>query len=189
MEPIELLSLGSATFAERLALVGADQWDLPTPCEGWTVRDLVHHVVGGNAMAVALLAGASTEEGIAVFTGTELADDVDAQYAAGAAEQVAAFSADGATERTLHHPMGDIPGEMVLGFRIGDLTLHSWDLARAIGADEVLPEALVEATWASMSPMAGFIGTVGVFGEGPSGDASAEAPLQERLLDLAGRRP
>jgi uncharacterized protein (TIGR03086 family) len=140
-------------------------------------------------MAVALLDGASTDEGIAVFTGTELADDVDAQYAAGAAEQVAAFSVDGATEQTLHHPMGDIPGEMVLGFRIGDLTLHSWDLARAIGADEALPEALVEATWASMSPMAGFIGTVGVFGEGPSGDASAEAPLQERLLDLAGRRP
>ena len=189
MDNLELLDLAAATFADRLAAVGDDQWDLPTPCEGWTVRDLVHHVVGGNAMAVVLLGGASTEEAIAVFTGTELADDVTAQFAAGAAEQTAAFSVDGATARTLHHPMGDIPGEMVLGFRIGDLTLHSWDLARATGGDEVLPDALVEATWASLSPMADMIGSVGVFGEGPSGNASAEAPLQDRLLDLAGRRP
>ena len=189
MEQIELLELAAATFADRLARVGADQWDLPTPCEGWTVRDLVGHVVGGNAMAVALLDGVSTEEAIAVFTGTDLADDVAAQYAAGAAEQTAALKADGALGTIVHHPMGDLPGEVLLGFRIGDLTLHSWDLARAIGAEETLPEPLVEATWANLSPMAEFIGTVGVFGVGPSGSASADAPLQERLLDLAGRRP
>jgi uncharacterized protein (TIGR03086 family) len=189
MEQIELLELAAATFADRLALVGDDQWDAPTPCEGWNARDLVHHVVGGNAMAVALLDGVSTEDAIAVFTGTNLADDVAAEYAAGAAAQTAALRGDRALGTVVHHPMGDLPGGVLLGFRIGDLTIHSWDLARAIGAEETLPEPLVEATWANLSPMAEFIGTVGVFGEGPSGSAFAGAPLQERLLDLAGRRP
>ena len=32
------------------------------------------------------------------------------------------------------------------GFLIGDLLLHSWDLARSIGADEALPPDAVEAT-------------------------------------------
>ena len=188
MTNLELLELATATFADRLAAVGADQWDLPTPCDEWSVRDLVGHVVGGSAMAVALAEGASMEDAIAVFTGTDLADDATAQFAAVGAEQLAALSVDGMPEQIVHHPMGDIPGEMLLGFRIGDLTIHSWDLARATGGDETLPDALVEATWASLSPMAPMIGSTGVFGEGPSGGA-ADAPLQAQLLDLAGRRP
>ena len=27
--------------------VQPDQWDAPSPCEGWTVRDVVNHMVGG----------------------------------------------------------------------------------------------------------------------------------------------
>ena len=184
----ELLQLATDTFADRLGQVQPDQWDVPTPCEGWSVRDLVAHVVGGNAMAVALLGGASTEDAVALFTGTELAGDVAAQFAEGAAAQLAAFAGDGTATQVLHHPMGDLPGEVVHGFRVGDLTLHAWDLSRAIGADETLPAPLVEAVYASLEPMAPMLGATGMFGDGPSGDASAEAPLQQRLLDLAGRR-
>lgn len=189
MTDLELLELASSTFAERLAAVRPDQWDAPTPCEGWSVGDLVAHVVGGNAMAVALLGGAGTEQATELFTGTVLAADVDAQFADGAAAQVAAFAEDGATGRVLHHPMGDLPGAVVLGFRIGDLTLHAWDLARATGGDETLPEALVASVHASLEPMGPMLAATGMFGDGASGNASAEAPLQDRLLDLAGRRP
>jgi len=90
---------------------------------------------------------------------------------------------------TVHHMVGDIPAAMLLGFRIGDLTLHSWDLARAIQADESLDPVLVEAVWETVSPMRDSIGQTGVFGDGPSGDLSDDAPLQVRLLDLTGRRP
>ncbi len=92
MDNLELLDLAAATFADPLAGVGADQWDLPTPCEGWTVRDLVTHVVGGNAMVVVLAGDGSVDDGLAVFTGTELDDDEAAQFAAGAAAQTAAFA-------------------------------------------------------------------------------------------------
>ena len=34
--------------------------------------------------------------------------------------------------------MGDLPGAEILGFRIGDITVHAWDLARALGVDEAL---------------------------------------------------
>jgi hypothetical protein len=37
--------------------------------------------------------------------------------------------------------------------------------------------------------MAPIIGQIGIFGEGPSGTVGEDAPLQERLLDLTGRRP
>ncbi len=35
-----------ATWTDRVRAVGADQWDAPTPCSDWTVRELVNHVVG-----------------------------------------------------------------------------------------------------------------------------------------------
>ena len=85
--------------------------------------------------------------------------------------------------------MGDLPGSAVLGFRIGDLTLHAWDLATAVGGTEELPEALVEKVWADLEPLSDNIATIGIFGDGPSGDVPEDAPLQTRLLDLVGRRP
>ena len=188
-EPIALLDVATGAFAERLAAIGPDQWGQASTCAGWTVRDLVGHVLGGNAMAVALLDGASADEAMAYLAGLPVEDDAVAQFAANAAAQLDAFRSDGAAERVCHHPMGDMPGAQVAGFRIGDLTLHTWDLARSIGADESLPPDLVERVWADLSPMAEMISSIGLFGEGPSGTVADGAPLQQRLLDLAGRRP
>lgn len=189
MDNLELLDLAAATFADRLSAVGDDQWDLPTPCEGWTVRDLVTHVVGGNGMVVVLADGGSADDCLAVLGVTELGDDVATQFAESAASQAAAFAGEGTLGRTFHHPAGDMPGEVVLGFRIGDLTIHAWDLARATGGDDALPAELVEAVHATLAPMAPMLGSIGMFGDGPSADASAEASLQDQMLDLAGRRP
>lgn len=189
MNDVALLELATETFLRRLAEVQPGQWDLPTPCEGWTVRDLVLHVIGGNALAVVLANGASTEEGVAVFAGTQLSEDVVTQFVAGADEQIEALAREGVDEQVLHHPAGDMPGAAVLGFRIGDLTIHAWDLARAIGGDETLPDALIAHVYATLLPMAPIIGSIGMFGDGPRLDVSADVSLQERMLDLAGRRP
>src|SRR4051794_33268210 len=37
-------------FAEKVAAVRDDQWDSPTPCEGWTARDLVQHMIDTQGM-------------------------------------------------------------------------------------------------------------------------------------------
>ena len=48
-----------------------------------------------------------------------------------------AFHAPGALDRTVAHPgMGEIPATMLFDLRLGELAVHGWDLARAIGADE-----------------------------------------------------
>jgi len=188
-DPADLLEQATAAFAGRLAAVTSDQWDQPSSCDGWTVRDLVGHVLGGNAMTVALLHGASADEAMVFLAGLPVDDDAIAQFAANAAAQLDAFRADGASERICHHPMGDMPGAQVAGFRIGDLTLHTWDLAHSTGGDETLPAPLVERVWADLQPMAPMIGSIGLFGDGPTGTVADDAPLQTRLLDLAGRRP
>jgi uncharacterized protein (TIGR03086 family) len=118
-----------------------------------------------------------------------LGDDPVAAFVTGADEQEAAFRQPGAFEATCHHPIGDIPGEMLFGFRVSDMTLHAWDLARAIGADEQLDPELVQLLWERMQPIGPFIAESGAFGTGASGEVAEDAPTQARLLDLSGRRP
>lgn len=189
MDPLDVLALASAEFGHRLRAVADDQWGLPTPCEDWTVRLLVAHVLGGNHMAVSLLEGCTADHARECLAGQDPGDDPVTAYETSSAAQLAAFAEPGAFERTCHHPMGDFPGAQVLGFRIGDLTLHAWDLARATSGDEVLDPVLVEHVWETLSPIGAIIGSIGVFGDGPSGTLDDSALLQARMLDLAGRRP
>jgi uncharacterized protein (TIGR03086 family) len=140
-------------------------------------------------MSVLLLSGGSREEVMKLIAASSRSSDPLAELTASLDAADAAFVAAGDLSGTVSHPIGDIPTMQFLGFRIGDYAIHTWDLARAIGADENLDAELVAGLWEQMSPMAPMIGTTGVFGEGPSGDVDETAPLQTRLLDLAGRRP
>jgi hypothetical protein len=74
-------------------------------------------------------------------------------------------------------------------YEMTDYVLHTWDLARALGGDETLPDQLAVSCWSALEPLAPFIRQTGVFGEGPSGTVEDDAPLQFRLLDLSGGRP
>ena len=47
---------------------------------------------------------------------------------------------------------GGMPKQQIVGLLITDLLLHSWDLARSIGADETLPPAAVDAAMMGKAP-------------------------------------
>jgi uncharacterized protein (TIGR03086 family) len=189
MEPFEALDVATEEAGRRVREIRPDQWDLPTPCADWTVRLLVDHLVRGNTMSVMLLDGASLDEVFAMFRTADPDADLVAGYAETVALQNAAFRRPGALDRTVHHPMGDIPATLLLHFRTGDAALHAWDLARAIGADEHLDPELTRRIYDVMLPMADAMSGSGAFGDGPSGAVTDAAPVQTRLLDLAGRRP
>lgn len=190
MDAFEALDRARGEFDKRLRAVREDRWDDPTPCEGWTVRTLVQHVVGANRMAVRLLAGEPADQAVQAMVGEQvLGDDPVAAFVESSDAQEAAFRQPGAMEAVCHHFVGDIPGEMLQGFRVTDLTLHAWDLARAIGADETLDSELVDVLWQRLEPLGPALATMGLFGSGPSGELGEDAPVQERLLDVSGRRP
>lgn len=189
MDGLDALDRGRSEFDRRLRAVRPGQWSVDTSCDGWTVQALVTHVVGGNRMAVALLAGASADAAGAVPGRDQLGDDPVAEFGQSADDLAASFRAPGALDGIVHHRVGDIPATQLLNFRATDYTLHAWDLAHAIGVDEDLDHDLVHELWETMAPLAPVIAQSGQFGSGPSGDVSADAPLQTRLLDLSGRRP
>jgi uncharacterized protein (TIGR03086 family) len=189
VDPFEMLDLARAEFERRLRAVGEDQWHLATPCPEWDVRQLVAHVTAGNDMSVALLAGASRQQAIDALAGDKLGDDAIGAFGRSAEAQEAAFRAEGAFERPIAHPAGDISAFELFGYRVADYVLHAWDLARATNGDEVLHPELIALVYDGMKQMEPYIDQVGYFGTGPSGSLDDESDLQHKLLDLSGRRP
>jgi len=63
MDDISLLCHAGAEFGRRLAAITPDQLTQPTPCEEWTVRDLISHVVGESIKSVRLTKGALGGQG------------------------------------------------------------------------------------------------------------------------------
>jgi len=189
VQEIDALKTAHREAGKRVQMVTSDQWDIVTPCDDWTVRQLVLHMVAGCMMSVAMLSGTAWDRSVA-DTFDRDGPAVVAAWEREATAEEAAFSEPGALDRTVDHPaIGEISARQFIGMRTADALLHAWDLARAISGDETLDGELVARVWAAMEPMGSFIGTTGYFGQGPSGDVDEAAPLQTRLLDLSGRRP
>ncbi len=185
MELLDALDAAAEEFRQRLVLAGSSDWARSTPCPDWDVRYLAAHVVGGNRFAVLILGGTSASDAIdEVMSAPQLADDAVSAWATTSAAQMAAFRADRALEQRVDHPLGTITGREFLEFRVFDITLHAWDLARALGADEYIGPELVEAVLAIVESGPPGMG----FGISALGIAAVGSPPQVRLLDLTGRR-
>lgn len=187
MDLFEQLERSAAEFGSRLRLVRAEDWSRRTPCPEWDVRELVNHVVGGALRYTMLLHGATTDEVAATRTFDHLGEDPIRSFEAKAQEVKAAFREAGALSRTVHHPAGDRSGEELLELRVTEFAVHAWDLARALGTDERLDPALVDAMWERLSATGTRLEGGGYF-KAPRGRVPATAPTQTKLLHLAGRR-
>lgn len=161
-------------------------WTRPTPCTDWNVRDLVNHVVSECRWVPPLFEGTTIAEVGGALDGDLLGDDPAGAWRKAGAAAVAAIAAPGAMERTVHLSFGDVDGARYAGDLVSDLTIHGWDLARAIGGDERLDPDLVKASWDHLSPMAEAWRAAGAFADAVAVPDGADH--QTRLLALTGRR-
>ena len=185
MDLLDGLDLAVAEFRRRLVEVDAESWGRPTPCDGWDVRYLVAHVVGGNRFAHLVLAGSTTQDAMEVVMGGDmLGSDPVAAYDEIATRQREAFRKAGALDTVIDHPAGAITGGQFLELRVFDVTVHAWDLARSIDGDEQLDAALATMVLDLVMAMPDGLG----FGIEPLGDATVTDSPQVRLLDVSGRR-
>jgi len=186
----ENLERSFASTADVLARVKTDQLDDPTPCASWKVRDLINHVVGGTTFfAVA------AETGTAPTGGGDDAPDVaagdyNAAFAEGSKRAVAAFRAEGAMEKTMALPFGELPGAVFVNIAATDAFAHGWDLARATGQDTNLDPDLAAALLANARNFLpdAMRGPDGQAPFGPRVDVPESAPPADQLAGFLGRR-
>ena len=172
-DPIESWRTVAAHFGQRYDAIGEGQWTSPTPCDEWTVRDLVDHVTGVQ-FRMSRLVGATTEEG--------------ADWPGVRDGMAAVLAKPDALQGTSTHPvLGEAPKVQWLTVATNDLLLHTWDLARAIGADEALPGEEVAACqeWLEQLPHS-ILRESGRYVDAV--EVPDDADAQTTLLAFSGRR-
>jgi len=164
-------------FTERLAAVGPPDWSASTCCEAWDVAELVDHAIGTQRMIPQALGAAGAID----TTGDDLVLVWDAVR--GGAD--AALSAPGALDEIVKLTIGEMAAKDGIGIFLGDLLVHTWDLARAIRVNDGLhPEACAIAL-ANLEPIDDLLRSPGLYG--PKLEPAGGADVQDRLLAFLGR--
>lgn len=185
---VDLPEVHARSLDATARLVGGirdDQWARESVCDGWTVRELVNHIVTGNWWVPELMGGHTIEEVGDRLDGDVLGDDPAAEYAASAAAAGAAFKAPGAMDAPALVSYGPVPGSVYCGHRFMDVLVHGWDVAASTGQDTTLDPELVDACWAVVEPQLEQLVGTGAFGT--DHEIPEDASPQTRLLAALGR--
>jgi uncharacterized protein (TIGR03086 family) len=186
MTTVSTFTVGLEEFDRRVRAVRGDQWGNPTPCTDWDVRALVNHVVTEQLWAPLLLGGATIDDVGDRFDGDQIGADPVAVWSNASAAAREAFEAPGALRRSVELSYGRRPVDGYVQEMTMDLTVHAWDLARAITADEQLDDVLVRAVLAFIEPQVEQLAGTGLFAPPVAVDDGSSA--QTRLLALLGRQ-
>jgi len=157
-----------------------DKWAAQSPCEKWKARDVVAHVVAGHRGVIAGVRGGESEP-------MDAGEDPEQAWeeATLAIDEITGDSEALATE--IDGPTGKMAaGQIIDRFVTMDLLVHTWDLARAVGAPERLDEDSISRAFETLKPMDAMIRAPYVFG--PKLDPPADADLQTEFLYFLGRR-
>ena len=160
-----------------LEAVPAEAWGAPSPCEGWTARDVVRHLV-------------ETQRELFARHGLELGDapDVDADPAGAwrahsarvldvlADDAVPAIAYDG-------HFGPTTLGATLVDFYAFDMVVHRWDVAQAAGLDAGLTDEELDRLDRGADGFGGALYMEGICKPGVSAPegASREAVVLARL--------
>jgi uncharacterized protein (TIGR03083 family) len=172
-EAVDRWTETAGLFSDRLSSVAEPDWTKPTPCSEWDVRALVDHAVGSQVAFGSMLGLAVNDpEWIGVRPG--MADLLATPDAV-----VGSVAVPG---------LGDMTKGQILDICTYDLLIHTWDLSRAIGANEQLPEPLAQAClgWLQGLPVE-IVRSPGRFEAAIEVDP--DASVQARMLAYAGRMP
>lgn len=144
--PLDTYDRAVAAATEIVDGIAADQYDLPSPCSEWTVRGVLNHLVIGNLMAEAIVAGGPHPD----RNTDRLGEDPRAAFAASVAGTRAALAEPGVLERIVPTPIGAAPAAFLVQMRVAELLVHGWDMAKATGQSTDLDAELageVLAAW------------------------------------------
>jgi uncharacterized protein (TIGR03086 family) len=171
----------AAEFTRRVAAVPADGWDNPSPCAGWTARDVLRHLID-NHRAMPGYAGLYVDLTESVHDDPHAAWDEARQSMQELLDDPrrAGLEFDGYFGRTSVQRSVD-------RFLCFDLLIHSWDIARATGQDETLPGPEVHRVYTEAIDLGDSLRMDGVCG--PAVPVPDDAPEQDQLLGLLGRTP
>ncbi|MCU1351942.1 MAG: hypothetical protein JWM05_1151 [Acidimicrobiales bacterium] len=194
-------------FGAALDALSDQQWDAPSRCDAWSVRDVVTHLSSADGFWVVSLQAAqsgapstylagfdptTTPEALVAGTRGQSVDDIRRQFAEGTERLVAAVQAvgDDGWGAVGEAPVGHVPARLVLAHALWDSWLHERDVLLPLGIEPpVEADELLVSTWYTLvmgALQGGLLDDPEPVGPGPS--APIEASLRFDDLPHLGLR-
>jgi len=188
MDTVELMKQVIASTDKVVG--GLDDTDLAkaSPCEEWTVKDVLNHITGGSTMfAVCVEQGSVPDDLLGqLMGGDNLGDDYQGAWSTASQRAVAAFESPGALDKMVKLPFGEMPAGIALNIAIFDVLTHAADIASVTG-QTIEDTQLIETGLGVGHQMIGpDLRAPGLFG--PEQPAPDGASPTTRLLAFAGRK-
>src|SRR5450759_583892 len=192
----EVFVLADHALNAVVAQIQDDQWAMEMPPSFATrqtdhrptLREIINYHAYDDAWVPDMLAGKTmAEAGLDNFQGDLLGEKPKLRFAEIVEKACAAVMELDDLGRVVHCSFGDFPARGYLWQTNMFRGLRAHDIAKVIGIDFEVPDALVKGIWEEISPQAEEWRAIGVF---PAAVAVPDdAPLLDRLLGLTGRDP
>jgi uncharacterized protein (TIGR03086 family) len=176
-------------FDAVLAAVRPDQWDAPSACADWTVRDVAGHAIWGQRQMQAWATGTDYADGRGAPGAPHPRDlagsDPVALWRAARAESVPTLTPEALGRTTSITGLGEVPLAAIVTLLTTDTVVHTWDIGHALDMDVRLDPALVAVAfeWGRSN----VVRRPGFFG--PELTPPAGSDEQTRMLAFLGRAP
>lgn len=183
-----VFTAGMEFFGSIVAQVRPEDWDRPSPNDGWTARDTLGHLGTSMKLGVAFLRGEQPTPPEAERPGDLVEGDPVAWWNAIAAEALDAL--EGADlELEVDTPLGRRTVGDRLAFPAIDLYVHGWDIAHAVGRSVEIPDSVIEFSHRYIDPIPAEMvrGPQGAFG--PEVTPPPDASPTEEFIAWTGRAP
>lgn len=163
--------------------IETDDLTAPTPCDDFTVHDVLDHMmVLGTGFAHLFRGEQPKDEPAPPVYGRVPA----AEFRRAMDELLDGVTSEGAMERSLETPIGEMPGETFARVVAFDGLVHGWDLAAATGQPYRIDDDIVrDVAEFARSALSEELRQNGMFG--PATTAPADATPIEELAAFSGR--
>ncbi|MET9913679.1 TIGR03086 family metal-binding protein [Streptomyces sp. NPDC006476] len=142
----EVLTRAHAYLGEVVAGVPVSAWGAATPCDEWTVRQVLNHArIDQQGYGLAIT---GDRPDLDPFHPADALDGDPAGKLDKALRQVAdAYAGLPSDAGQVPTPLGPLPLPLAAGAAAMDAAVHAWDIAVATGQDRPLSAELAEGIW------------------------------------------
>jgi uncharacterized protein (TIGR03086 family) len=190
LTPLEALDRAQTTAAALIARIGEHDWQRPTPCDEWTVRDIVNKMVASTAMFAWFARRERLDPPHDLVHPPELiGDDPLGIFQAAAAACRAAWRSPGALEGEAPSTVGHFPATAVLNARIFDTTILAWDVARSLNLPHGIDDQLAAYVLRVARALVTNVRSVSPDRYKDPSDLGDDAPWVDRMVAATGRDP
>ncbi len=183
-----LLDGAHLALRDVVAGVSAEDLDRPTPCEKWSVTQVLQHAAGDQIGYAAAITGGPWPSFDPFNPSGQLDEDAGEFLAPALAASAAAFAtvADDAPEVPTPLPQGAMPAWLAAGACALDAAVHAWDIAVATGQPSPLTPELARPLMVVATRIVEPLRQWGAYAAVVEGESADDVVT---LLHYLGRRP